>query len=47
VTTFAALAARALMLADITTIPLDLVAQDRGYARPARPGWAPVLERAQ
>jgi FdhE protein len=47
VTTFDVLAARALMLADITTIALDLVAQDRGYARPARPGWAPVLERVK
>jgi FdhE protein len=47
VTTFAALGAHALMLADITTLPLDLVAQDRGYARPARPGWAPVLKRAR
>jgi len=45
VTTFDALTTRALMLVDIATIPLDLVAQDRGYARPARPGWAPILER--
>jgi hypothetical protein len=29
-----------LVLLDLTTIPLDLVAQERGYARPARPGWA-------
>jgi len=43
VTTFDALTTRALMLIDIATIPLDLVAQDRGYARPVRPGWAPIL----
>jgi FdhE protein len=43
VTTFDALATRELLLVDITTIPLDLVAQDRGYARPSRPGWAPIL----
>jgi FdhE protein len=43
VTTFDALSMRALLLVDIATIPLDLVAQHRGYARPARPGWAPIL----
>ena len=43
VTTFDALGMRALLLADVQTVPLDLVAQDRGYARPARPGWAPVV----
>ena len=46
VTTYAALSIRTLVLLDCTTIPLDLVAQDRGYARPARPGWAPALELA-
>jgi FdhE protein len=44
VTTFDALGMRALMLADLGTIPLDLVAQERGYARPARPGWAPAVD---
>lgn len=43
-TTFGALSIRTLVLLDLTTIPLDLVAQDRGYARPMRPGWAPVIE---
>jgi FdhE protein len=38
--TYGALAIRTLVLLDLTTIPLDLVAQERGYARPARPGWA-------
>ena len=43
VMTFDALGMRALLLADVHTVPLDLVAQDRGYARPARPGWAPAV----
>lgn len=43
VTTFDALVGRALPLVDISTIALDLVAQDRGYGRPSRPGWAPIL----
>ncbi|HEY8795306.1 MAG TPA: formate dehydrogenase accessory protein FdhE [Gemmatimonadaceae bacterium] len=43
-TTFAALPIRTLMLVDVATIPLDLVAHDRGYARPARPGWAPNVD---
>lgn len=43
-TTFGALSIRTLVLLDLTTIPLDLVAQDRGYARPMRPGWAPAIE---
>jgi FdhE protein len=43
-TTYGALSIRTLVLLDLTTIPLDLVAQDRGYARPARPGWAPEVE---
>ncbi len=46
VTTFAALPTRSLMLVDVVTIPLDLVAQDRGYARPGRPGWAPAVHLA-
>lgn len=46
VITYGALSMRALVLLDLTTIPLDLVAQQRGYARPARPGWAPALEIA-
>jgi FdhE protein len=43
-TSYGALSIRTLVLLDLTTIPLDLVAQDRGYARPARPGWAPEIE---
>jgi len=46
VMTYGALSVRALVLLDLTTIPLDLVAQQRGYARPARPGWAPAIESA-
>jgi FdhE protein len=42
--TYGALPIRTLVLLDLTTVPLDLVAQERGYARPARPGWAPTLE---
>lgn len=43
-TTYGALSIRTLVLLDLTTLALDLVAQDRGYARPARPGWAPTVE---
>jgi FdhE protein len=43
-TTYAPLSIRTLVLLDLTTIPLDLVAHDRGYARPSRPGWAPAIE---
>jgi len=46
VMTYGALSVRSLVLLDLTTIPLDLVAQQRGYARPARPGWALALEIA-
>lgn len=46
VTTYGVLSIRALVLLDLTTVPLDLVAQHRGYARPARPGWAPAPEIA-
>jgi len=42
--TYGALSVRTLVLLDLTTVPLDLVAHDRGYARPARPGWAPAIE---
>lgn len=41
VTTFDAQPFRGVVLLDLETIPLDLVAQDRGYARPARAGWSP------
>lgn len=45
-TTFDALSFHALMLLDLATIPLDLVAHERGYARPPQPGWAPHVELA-
>lgn len=45
-TTFDALSFQALMLLDLSTIPLDLVAHERGYARPPEPGWAPHVELA-
>lgn len=41
VTTLGALPLRELAMQDLLTVPLDLVAQDRGYARPWTPGWAP------
>jgi FdhE protein len=44
VTTLGALPIRVLARQDLVTVPLDLVAQDRGYARPARPGWALTIE---
>jgi FdhE protein len=44
VTTFDALGTRSLLMVDVGTVPLDLVAQERGYARPALPGWAPSVE---
>lgn len=44
VTTLGALPIRVLARQDLATVPLDLVAQDRGYARPARPGWALTIE---
>jgi FdhE protein len=46
IATYGALPIRSLVLLDLTTIPLDLVAQERGYARPARPGWAPAIGAA-
>lgn len=39
VTTLGALSARQVAIQDLATVPLDLVAQERGYARPARPAW--------
>ena len=43
VTTLGALSLRSLARQDLATVPLDLAAQDRGYARPARPAWALVI----
>jgi FdhE protein len=39
ITTLGALSARQLAMQDLATVPLDLIAQDRGYARPERPAW--------
>lgn len=39
VTTLGALSVPVLARQDLATVPLDLVAQERGYARPSRPGW--------
>ena len=43
VTTLLALPPHLLALHDLATVPLDLAAQDRGYARPTRPGWTPSV----
>lgn len=39
VTTLGAMAFTALAMKDLSTVTFDLAAQDRGYSRPARPGW--------
>ena len=36
-----------LALKDLSTVTFDLAARDRGYARPARPGWRLRVEIAQ
>jgi FdhE protein len=48
VTTFEALGTPSLLMVDVGTVPLDLVAHERGYARPTPPGWgwAPTVEIA-
>jgi formate dehydrogenase maturation protein FdhE len=38
-TTLGAMAFTALVEKDVSTIPFDLVALERGYARPTGPGW--------
>jgi hypothetical protein len=43
VTTLGALPFRTLALEDLTTVPLDLAARDRGFSRPPRPGWQPRI----
>jgi FdhE protein len=40
VTTLGALSFPALAVKDMSTVAFDLAAHHRGYARPARPGWA-------
>jgi FdhE protein len=44
ITTLGALPYTALAMKDLSTVTFDLAAQDRGYARPARPGWALRVE---
>ena len=39
-TTVRPLAPWAILLDDLTTVPLDVVALERGYHRPERPGYA-------
>jgi Uncharacterized protein involved in formate dehydrogenase formation len=41
VTTLGMLAPHVLVRYDLATVPIDLAAQERGYARPPRPAWAP------
>ena len=43
VNSLGALPFRVLALQDLLTVPLDLVAQDRGYARPSSPAWVPRI----
>jgi FdhE protein len=43
VTTLGALPFRTVALKDLATVPLDLAARDRGYARPPRPAWLPRI----
>ena len=47
VTTLAALPFVALATKDASTVAFDLAAQDRGYARPTRPGWQLHVEIVQ
>jgi FdhE protein len=46
-TTLGALPFAALAAKDMSTVAFDLAAQDRGYARPARPGWQLRVEVVQ
>src|SRR5437660_720511 len=43
--TVSALPPWAVLLEDLTTVPLDVAAMDRGYRRPERPGYAPEAHR--
>lgn len=47
VTTLGALPFAALAMKDLSTVTFDLAAQDRGYARPTRPGWQLEVEIVQ
>jgi FdhE protein len=46
-TTLTALPFTVLAMKDMSTVAFDLAAQDRGYARPARPGWQVRVEVVQ
>jgi FdhE protein len=46
-TTLGAMSFAALVRKDLSTIPYDLVARDRGYTRPNRPGWQLSVEIVQ
>ena len=45
--TLSALPAPTLALDDLETVAFDIVARDRGYARPAVPGWQVQVEIVQ
>ena len=47
VTTLGALPFTVLAMKDLSTVSFDLAAQDRGYSRPARPGWQLKVEIVQ
>jgi FdhE protein len=47
ITTLGALPFTVLAMKDMSTVTFDLAARDRGYARPARPGWQLAVEVVQ
>ena len=47
VTTLSLLPFTALAMKDMATLAFDIAAQDRGFARPARPGWQLEVEIVQ
>ena len=47
ITALGALPFTALAMKDMSTVTFDLAAQDRGYSRPARPGWQLEVEVLQ
>jgi len=47
ITTLGALPFTVLAMKDMSTVTFDLAAQDRGYARPTRPGWQLEVEIVQ
>ena len=46
VMTLSTLAPRVLARHDLASVAIDLAVQDRGYARPTRPGWVPNVHVA-